>query len=112
VELRPTQVIAHDAEGGEIVILQEARLKSADDISPDARASISEITTGPNGGFKVKMHGKREALKDLGAHLGLFEQKVKVDVSVTHDLSAVAKEALDRVRALKAVEAAHEVVNP
>lgn len=101
VEISPTSIVATDDNDGERVIIQEARLKPVEEISPDARAAISEISTGPNGAMKVKMHSKREALKDLGVHLGLFEQRVNVDVKVTHDLSAVAREALERVRAIR-----------
>lgn len=87
----------------------DVNLRRGSEIPEAARAAISEISTTKDGVVKVRMHSKLDALKSLGTHLGLFQEKVDVKVSVTHDLTEVAKRALDRVRELKREENAVEI---
>lgn len=55
-----------------------------DDLSEAARAAVSEVSLGRDG-FKIKMHDKNGALLQLGRHLGMFNDKL--DVNVTGDLA-------------------------
>jgi len=109
VDFRPITIPTTNKRGEADEVYHEIRLKGLEEIPENARAAISEISTSKDGSFKVRMHSKHSALKDLGAHLGLFTEKVDVSVNVTHDLSDVAKAALSRIRELRAVEVPVEV---
>ena len=45
--------------------------------------SIQEITVGANGALKIKLYSKDEALVNLGRHLGIFNDKLTVDATVS-----------------------------
>lgn len=102
-----TEAIPAESEGGEpaaprvIGRYTDIRLRHAGEIPDDARGAVQEITRGKDGAFKVKMHSKIDAIKTLGSHLGLFEQKVNVDVHVTHDLTEAARETLERIKQIR-----------
>ena len=51
------------------------QLKPSDQWSDDAWAAIQEITVGPTGEAKIKLHSKTESLKLLSQHVGLLEGK-------------------------------------
>jgi phage terminase small subunit len=67
-------------------------LRSLDTLAPEITATISEISerVTPEGvrSFKVKIHNKHQALKDLAEHLGLFKNKEGGDSS---EIDAIAK---------------------
>jgi phage terminase small subunit len=63
-----------------------------DDLSEASRAAVSEVALGRDG-FKIKMHDKNGALLQLGRHLGMFNDKL--DLNVTGELA----ERLARARA-------------
>jgi 2-methylcitrate dehydratase PrpD len=54
--------------------LQRARIKD-----PDIAAAIAQISQGPNGGVRVRLHDKHPALVSIGKHLGMFTDHFKVD---------------------------------
>ena len=106
VEIAETAVPVGDGE----TVIHEVRLRPAGEIPDEALAAISEISTGKDGSFKVKMHNKMEALTKIGNTLGMFKEEMKVDVTVKHDLTEAAKETLERLRANKGrLEGAEEV---
>jgi hypothetical protein len=47
--------------------------------SKETLDAIAEVSQQANGALRVKMHDKHAALVSLGRHLGLFDDKVKVD---------------------------------
>ncbi|NPV26402.1 MAG: terminase small subunit [Firmicutes bacterium] len=67
------------------------RLKPSCDLSEDDAAAIIEVSETeielPSGGTKrtrkIKLHGKCPALEKLGKHLGMFKDKVDVNVEVS-----------------------------
>jgi hypothetical protein len=46
---------------------------------PDIAAAIAQISQGPNGEVRVRLHDKHAALVSIGRYLGMFDDKVKVD---------------------------------
>lgn len=52
-------------------------IKATKDISPDKVAAIASIKQGANG-IEVKLHNKVEALRDIGRHLGMFADTLKL----------------------------------
>ena len=41
--------------------------------------AIAQISQGPNGSLRIKMHDKRAARVSIGKHLGMFTDHFKVD---------------------------------
>lgn len=75
-------------------------LKDSTDIAPDKAAAVSELTettTESGGSLKFKLHDKKGALELLGRHLGMFKDKLEVEVtgSIAEQLKA-AREARQR----------------
>jgi phage terminase small subunit len=68
-------------EDGEpvMVLMPRVTIVDADKISDEAAAAVAEVSQTVNGALRVKMHDKHAALVSLGRHLGLFDDKVKVD---------------------------------
>lgn len=62
-----------------------------DDLTKDIRASVAEVSLGKEG-FKIKMHDKVSALTQIGRHLGMWNDKLQVDVS---------EELFDRLQAAR-----------
>lgn len=61
-------------------------LLDSDKLSDDAAATISEVSesiTESGGSIKGKVYDKQKALELLGKHLGMFTEKVQVDLHVT-----------------------------
>jgi hypothetical protein len=61
------------------VLVPRVSLVDADKISDEAAAAVAEVSQTVNGALRVKMHDKHAALVSLGRHLGMFDDKVKVD---------------------------------
>ncbi len=57
-------------------------VSDTNDIPPDIRAAMSEISQGRDG-IKIKMHDKRAALESLGKHLGLWKDAGDVNLTVS-----------------------------
>lgn len=80
-------------------------LKESAGLTDEAAAAVAEVakTVGENGAsYKIKLHDKLGALRDLAKHLGLFPKdgsSVKVNVNVgerpRRDLSEMSEEELD-----------------
>lgn len=76
-----------------------------DDLPPDVRAAVSEVSLGREG-FKIKMHDKVGALRDLGRYLGMFIDKSElagpgggpIKVDLVDKLSALPKAQRDAIR--------------
>lgn len=84
------------------------KLKSSDELSDDealAIAEVSETTTKDGGSLKLKVHDKRAALVDLGKHLGMFVDRVKVERDPLDDLDAATLEAVRRAAAERIAQA-------
>lgn len=93
-------------DGGDVAIIKrivtnQVQLVSSDDIDDDTAAAISEISQNTSGGIKLKLHDKKAALVDLGRHLGLFTDKVSVNIN---NLDAMTDEQL--IERLRRVESA------
>ena len=59
-------------------------------LTPEQSAMVSEVSesiTAAGGSLKLKTHDKVAALKLLGEHLGMFEQKVRLTGDMTLSLS-------------------------
>ena len=54
-------------------IMHGLALKSAADISPEAAATIAEVSQAKDGTLKIKLHDKLSALDKIGRHLGMFK---------------------------------------
>ncbi len=67
-------------------------LRNADDLAPDVAAAIAEISQGPTGGLRVKLHDKRAALVDLGRHLGMFAERREPAASLTVEIVRFGKD--------------------
>lgn len=93
-------------EGGDVAVVKNivtnnVQLVASEDIDDDTAAAIAEISQNTNGGLKIKLHDKRAALVDMGRHLGMF--KDKVDVNLSGKIEALPDEQLDaRIAALVA----------
>jgi hypothetical protein len=49
------------------------------EMDPDIAAAITQISQGPNGEVRVRLHDKHAALVSIGKHLGMFTDRFKVD---------------------------------
>lgn len=80
-------------------------VKDLDSIPAEKRAAIKEVTEtrGPNGTtIKVVMHDKNAPLTQLGRHLGLFSDKLKIED--TTSAAETMKRARERVINAKRVD--------
>jgi phage terminase small subunit len=75
-----TEVGLSDPDTDEPVLrsFNEVTLTASTDIDDDTAGAISEVSQTKDGALKIKMHDKQAALVNLGRHLGIFEDKVKV----------------------------------
>ena len=58
-------------------IMHGLALKAAADLSPEAAASISEVSQAKDGTLKIKLYDKLSALDKIGRHLGMFKDAAK-----------------------------------
>lgn len=87
----PSDVISWGPDG--------VRLKESDGLDPDvlpAVAEVSETQSEKSHTLRVKMHDKVGALTQLGRHLGLFNDKLKIE----HDLSGLTDAELEQMEFL------------
>jgi phage terminase small subunit len=83
-------------DGGEIrhAIVNQVELVSSNEIDDATAAAISEISMTEKGGLKVKFHDKQTALVNLGKHLGMFKDTVKIEGAA--EIIAALEEARQR----------------
>lgn len=70
------EAIEHPVSG-EAVIPNGVFLVDSSEIDDDTAAAIQEISQGANG-IKLKMYDKKGALVDIGRHLGMFDDKLRL----------------------------------
>jgi phage terminase small subunit len=83
-------------EEGDIrfAVANQVELISSAEIDDQTAAAISEISMTAQGGLKVKFHDKQTALVNLGKHLGMFKETIKLDVAgLADELEAARKRA-------------------
>ena len=76
-------------------------LKELSDISEEHSKTISEVSHGSNSegtNVKFKLYDKRAALVDIGKHLGMFVEKLNVDVNLKVGLANRIKAGKERVK--------------
>jgi phage terminase small subunit len=61
------------------VLLPRVQIVPTEELDPATLDAIAEVSQSPNGALRVKMHDKHAALVSIGKHLGMFDDKVKVD---------------------------------
>lgn len=62
----------------QLAIRNQVELVDSGEIDEDTAAAISEVSQNATGGIRVKFHDKRAALVDIGRHLGMFTDNVRV----------------------------------
>jgi phage terminase small subunit len=71
--------------------------KDTRQLSPAARALYAGIKINAHGGLEVKMHSKEKALELYGRHLGMFKDKLEVEVTDNRaDAMKAARERANR----------------
>jgi phage terminase small subunit len=67
-------------EEGEVrfAIANQVELISSGDIDDETAAAIQEIGQSATGALKVKLYDKRAALVDIGRHLGMFTDNIRL----------------------------------
>lgn len=88
-------------DGGDTVIFKtivtnNVQLVSSEDIDDETAAAVSEISQNATGGLKIKLHDKRAALVDIGKHLGMFTDKIKLSGDPDHPLTHVIERRIVR----------------
>ena len=75
-------LVGHDKETGEPIsdISQFVLMKDTKDIPPEKLAAISEVKQHKDGSISFKLHDKRGALDSIARHLGMFNDKVTVNI--------------------------------
>ena len=61
------------------VLLPRLSIVPSEEMDPDIAAAIAQISQGPNGEVRVRLHDKHAALVSIGKHLGMFTDHFKVD---------------------------------
>lgn len=62
----------------------------SDEIDDDVAAAVSEVSLTQTG-IKIKMHDKRAALVDIGKHLGMFTDKIRLSGDPENPLQTVTR---------------------
>ena len=75
-------LVGRDKETGEPIsdISQFVLMKDTKDIPPEKLAAISEVKQHKDGSISFKLHDKRGALDSIARHLGMFNDKVTVNI--------------------------------
>lgn len=78
-------VVGHNDEGEPII--DTAHIVVAHDSEEVDGAPISEVSVSRDGTFKFKLHDKKGALDSIARHLGMFDDKLRlnVDGQVSHE---------------------------
>jgi hypothetical protein len=72
-----------EGQRGDRIILREVvsntiTLKSSDEIDDDTAAAIKEIKQNADGSVTIRLHDARAALADLGKHLGIMDDRLRI----------------------------------
>src|SRR5260370_30176799 len=59
------------------VLLPRVSIVPSEEMDPDIAAAIAQISQGPNGEVRVRLHNKHAALVWIGKHLGMFVDVVR-----------------------------------
>lgn len=83
-------------DGGDIAVIKtivtnQVQLVSSDDIDDATAAAVAEISQNATGGLKIKLHDKRAALVDIGKHLGMFTDNLKISGDADAPLNLVTR---------------------
>jgi phage terminase small subunit len=60
------------------VLLPRLSIVPSEEMDPDIAAAIAQISQGPNGEVRVRLHDKHAALVSIGKHLGMFTDVVRM----------------------------------
>jgi phage terminase small subunit len=60
------------------VLLPRVSIVPSEEMDPDIAAAIAQISQGPNGQVRVRLHDKHAALVSIGKHLGMFVDRVQI----------------------------------
>ena len=60
------------------VLLPRLSIVPSEEMDPDIAAAIAQISQGPNGEVRVRLHDKHAALVSIGKHLGMFVDRVQI----------------------------------
>lgn len=63
------------------------RLVDSHELDDDTAAAIASVSQTDKGGLKITFHDKKGALEAMGRHLGIFNDKLKVEVSEVEKLT-------------------------
>ena len=84
-----TEMVAREDEeerkGGDSVVrvtrvlLPRLSIVPSEEMNPDMAAAIAQISQGPNGQVRVRLHDKHAALVSIGKHLGMVRDTVKIE---------------------------------
>ena len=61
------------------VLLPRVSIVPSEEMDPDIAVAIAQISQGPNGEVRVRLHDKHAAFVSIGKHLGMFTDHFKVD---------------------------------
>lgn len=76
-----TGMVENDDGSERLACTNEVALIDSDKIDDNTAAAVAEITQTAQGGLKVKLHDKKAALELIGRHLGMWNDKLDVNVS-------------------------------
>ena len=60
------------------VLLPRVSIVPSEEMDPDIAAAIAQISQGPNGEVRVRLHDKHAALVSIGKHLGMFVDRAQI----------------------------------
>ena len=60
------------------VLLPRVSIVPSEEMDPDIAAAIAQISQGPNGEVRVRLHDKHGPLVSIGKHLGMFVGRLQI----------------------------------
>ena len=60
------------------VLLPRVSIVPSEEMDPDIAAAIAQISQGPNGEVRMRLHDKHAALVSFGKHLGMFVDRAQI----------------------------------
>lgn len=97
-------IAVKDIETGEVTIANGVALVAADQLDESVAATIAEVSQTKDGTLKVKLHDKRAALVDIGRHLGMWNDSLKLKGDAENPLTILVQQL--QGSAIKPVEVA------
>ena len=83
-------VIGHNEDGDPVIDYQQI-INVLDSKEVDTSV-IQEVSIGKDGTFKFKLYDKQKALVDIGKHLGMFTEKMDLNVGSSEKFSDILKQ--------------------